>query len=146
MNTTVSFSVAPFEKDTVFSVLSNSTLSGISFNSTNKELSFTVSGPSGTTGYVDVYIAKSSINDVSNLIVHLDGNQIAYTSKSIGDSWLISFSYHHSTHQITMNLSATSSITIKEILLAIATGVIIAVLVTVAFSLILRERTKKTCD
>jgi hypothetical protein len=45
-----------------------------------------------------------------------------------------------------MNLSATSSITIKEILPAIATGVIIAVLVTVAFSLILRERTKKTCD
>ena len=42
-----------------FSVESNSTVTDLAFNSASQELSFTVSGPSGTTGYVDAYKAKS---------------------------------------------------------------------------------------
>ncbi len=141
VNTTVSFVVTPFEKESVFSVQSNSTLSEISFNSTTRELSFVVSGPPGTTGYVDVYFAKSLINDASTLNIRLDGNQIPYTAQSIGDSWLISFAYHHSTHQVTMNLNATSpSIPTRQIILWAIYGVIADAIAIVTILLFLRKR------
>ncbi|MGD0644018.1 MAG: hypothetical protein ABSA75_03840 [Candidatus Bathyarchaeia archaeon] len=146
-STTINFAVTPFEKETVFSVISNSTLSEISFNSTSRELSFAVSGPSGTTGYASVYVAKSAINDVSGLTVKLDGNQIAYTTESAGDSWLISFSYHHSTHEVTMNLSSTQSTSITEILVGIIIGLTIAAIVIITISLTLRKtKSKKALD
>ena len=134
--------MAPCAEQSVFSVTSNSTLSELFFNSTNEELSFEVSGPPGTTGYVNVYVAKSVVNDVSGLTVQLDGNQIAYTTESAGDSWLISFSYHHSSHEITINLSSTHSISITEILGGIIIGAIIAAIVITTISLTLRKKGK----
>ena len=104
-STIVSFAIVPFEDQTFFSV--NSTLSEVNFNSTSRQLTFTVSGPPNTTGYVDVYIPKTVINDVSGLFVYFDGNQIPYAVESAGDSWLISMSYHHSTHEVVMKLESS---------------------------------------
>ena len=42
-NVTVNLVVASFEEQNVFSVLSNSTVTGLAFNSTSRELSFSVS-------------------------------------------------------------------------------------------------------
>jgi hypothetical protein len=39
----------------------------------------------------------------------LDETQIAYSLADQGDSWLLTFSYHHSTHQVDVYLSAISS-------------------------------------
>ncbi len=112
VNTTVNLIITPFEEQNVFSVTSNSTVSAFAFNSTSKELSFAVTGPTGTTGYVDIYVPKSLISDISSLKVYLDGAQLAYTSESQGDSWRLYFTYHHSTHQVAINFgSAQSSIT-----------------------------------
>lgn len=105
----VNFAVLPFKEDSVFSVASNSTLSALAFNSTSQELSFRVSGESGTIGYVDIFVAKSLMSDVSNLIVYFDGNQLASSTESQGDSWLVSFMYRHSVHQVTLSLGAQSS-------------------------------------
>ena len=107
VSTVVSLDIMPLTEEntqTYFSVASNSTVTGLAFNSTSRELSFTVSGPSGSTGYVDTYIAKSLIGDISTLTVYLDGNQLPYTATSQGDSWLIHFTYHHSTHTVVLNL------------------------------------------
>ena len=93
----------------VFSVNSNSTVSDLAFNSTSQQLSFTVSGPSGTTGYCDVYISKTVISDASNVKAYIDGNEMNYTVTSTGDSWMLQFTYHHSTHMIVLNLKQASS-------------------------------------
>ena len=74
------------------------------FDSTTNELSFGVSGPSGTTGLTDVCIPQSLIPDVSKLNVMLDGATINYNSVSEGNVWLITFSYHHSSHTIVIAL------------------------------------------
>jgi len=105
-STTVNFAVTPFEEQSVFSVTSNSTLSGLVFNSENNELGFSVTGPSGTTGYTNVMIPKSLINDISNLIIYVDGNEMNYTSESQTDVWEIYFTYPHSTHQVVVNLES----------------------------------------
>lgn len=65
-------------------------------------------GPSGTTGYVDVYIAKTLIGNIAEVEVKLNGEEINYTATSLDDSWLIHFTYQHSTHSVTINLGSIS--------------------------------------
>jgi peptidoglycan/xylan/chitin deacetylase (PgdA/CDA1 family) len=89
----------------IFSVASNSTVSDLSFNSTSLKLSFTVSGPSGTTGLTNVTIAKTFVANVTNLKVFLDRNPLQYTTTETGDSWVVSFTYTHSTHYIMLALN-----------------------------------------
>ncbi len=107
----VNFAVAPFDNQgqNVFSVTSNSTLTSLTFDSTTNELSFSVSGPSGTTGLTKVCIPQSLIPDISKLNVMLDGASINYTSVSQGNVWLLTFTYHHSSHTIVIALGSSTS-------------------------------------
>jgi len=107
VNTTVNLAVTPYQSENanvVFSVASNSTVTDLSFNSESRQLSFSVNGPSGTTGYTDICIPKSLINDISTLTISVDNNQASYTYTSTQDSWIIHFSYSHSTHTVTIDL------------------------------------------
>jgi len=105
----VNFALEPCETQSAFSVTSNSTLSALTFDSASRELSFSVSGDSGTTGYVNVNIPKSLVSDVSGLKVYLDSTQIDYTAQSQGDSWLLYLTYHHSSHSVMISLASASS-------------------------------------
>ena len=82
-STIVHFAVLPVEDTSVFSVASNSTVTALTFNSTSQELSFKVSGETGTTGYVNVYISKSLMNDTSRLRVYLDDEELLQPVYSI---------------------------------------------------------------
>ncbi len=110
------FAVAPFNNQgqNVFSVTSNSTLTSLTFDSTTNELSFGVSGPSGTTGLTTVCIPQSLIPDISKLNVMLDGSAINYTSVSEDNVWIIAFTYHHSSHTVVIALGASTS-TVPEV-------------------------------
>jgi hypothetical protein len=113
-STVVNFAVSPFGEQNVFSVTSNSTISALAFNATSGELGFTVSGPTDTTGYVNVYVPKALISDASNLKVLLDGNAISFNTESLADSWFISFTYPHSTHEVTLEMNVAPSTTVSE--------------------------------
>ncbi len=150
VSTIVNFAVAPFDNQdqNVFSVTSNSTLSSLAFDSATDELSFSVSGPPGTTGYAQVCIPKSLLSDVSTLQVTLDGATINYNSLSVGDVWIITLSYHHSSHAIVMSLNAakptpshSGSGSLGNQLVLIA---IIAFLVAIIVLLIILNRRKRT--
>jgi hypothetical protein len=150
VSTIVSFAVTPCGQENVLSVLSNSTLSEISFNSTSKELSFALTGSSGTTGFVTVYVAHSIINDASGLIVRLDGNPIDYTVESQGDSWLVAFSYHHSTHQVSVAFTQFGSqntvlrgLGWVQIAILVLMSIIVAAVVVVAFKTLNKKRSTK---
>jgi protocatechuate 3,4-dioxygenase beta subunit len=106
-STTLSF--LPYQNRQVFYVESNSTVSALAFNSASSELSFVVSGPNGTEGYVKATIAKSLVSNAENIKVYLDGNQLDYEVISNADSWLLSFNYMHSTHQVSINLAVNAS-------------------------------------
>ena len=100
-------SVNTFDEQNVFSVVSNSTVSALAFNSTSKELSFSVSGPNGTVGFVDITIAKTLITNIADLSVYLDGTSLNYETTSTADSWQLHFTYTHSTHDVVVNLGKT---------------------------------------
>ena|ERR1700690_2623456 len=72
----VNFAKETSSEQSIFSVTSNSSITGLSFDSSSKQLSFNVTGDPGTTGYVNVFIPKSLVNDTPDLKVYLDNNQI----------------------------------------------------------------------
>jgi hypothetical protein len=109
VNKIVNLAITPYSEQTLFSVASNSTITEFAFNSTSKELTFTASGPSDSTGYVRVYIPKTLINDISGLKIRVDENIVTYTSESQEDSWAIFFTYSHSTHKVVIELSAAAN-------------------------------------
>jgi len=115
VSTVVNFAVNSYqpaqqtEQESIFSVASNSTLGSLVFDSVKKELSFGVSGPSGTTGYVSVYIPKTLMANASELIVYLDGTAIPHLATQTGDTWLVSFIYNHSSHNVIMSLGESET-------------------------------------
>lgn len=142
-STTVNLAVTPFAQKNVFSVASNSTVSELVFNSTSRELSFTVTGPSGTTGYVDVCIAKTIIDEVTKVKVYLDGNETNYTLTSDDESWLLHLAYQHSSHEVVVSLGSQARPFIETPfgIVSIVLGILaVAVAVTVV---VLRKRTRK---
>ncbi len=143
-STTINFAVLPFGEQSVFSVTSNSTISALAFNSTSGELDFTVNGPEGTTGYCDVYIPTSLISDISDLTASLNGNPITYNVESIGNAWLVSFSYQTGTNNVALGMNAADSFAVNGNQLAqwIPYGVIIVLIAVIAVLLVARK-TKK---
>lgn len=89
-----------------FCIESNSSVSAFSFDSALREIHFTVNGESGTTGYTNITIAKSFM-PTSNINVYLDENQISYDLASNENSWIVTFTYNHSMHHVTITESAT---------------------------------------
>jgi hypothetical protein len=102
---TTTLSSLPYQNQFICSVESNSTISELAFNTTDWTLSFTAIGPNGTMGYVKVTVAKSLAANPSDIRVLLDGEQLEFSIASIDDSWLLSFTYEHSTHQVAVDLN-----------------------------------------
>jgi len=100
----VSFASAPYAQQNVFSVTSNSTVSALAFDLAKNQLSFSVSGPTGTTGYVDISIAKSIAPDITNIQVYVDDEELQYTTTSTTNAWLLHFQYTHSSHKVVVNI------------------------------------------
>jgi hypothetical protein len=102
-------SAASGEVHTVFSVDSNSTVTDLGFNSETAQLSFSVRGESGTIGYAEIYVAKSLVGDASQIKASIDGAAANFTVSSTGESWVLYFSYHHSSHTVVFSLNGAIS-------------------------------------
>lgn len=100
----ITLSILPYGTDYVFGVESNSTVSDLNFDAQNTTLSFEVSGAEGTTGYVRVTLAKTLAPDISKLTVQLDSSNYSYTYQETDVSWIVTFTYTHSVHQVYINL------------------------------------------
>jgi len=66
---TTTLSFLPYQNQQVFFVESNSTVNALAFNNETSTLSFNVTGPSETTGYVKATISKTLLTNVENLEV-----------------------------------------------------------------------------
>jgi hypothetical protein len=106
VSNTTTLSFLPYQNKQVFLFESNSTVYDLAFNNQTSTLSFNVTGPSGTTGYVIATISKALLANGENLQVYMDGNQLNYSVDSTLNSWVITFNYSHSTHQIKIYLES----------------------------------------
>jgi len=69
----ITLSFLPYQGKQVFFVESNSTITGLNFNSGTLELGFVVSGETGTEGYTTVTVADSLVANFTGFTVSLDG-------------------------------------------------------------------------
>jgi len=97
-NTTLSF--LPQQNQKIFFVESNSTVSALTFNSTNSELRFTVSGSSGTTGYVKATIPKELLSAEGDWVVLVDEHPVIPTVNEDANNTYLYFTYGHSTKTV----------------------------------------------
>ncbi len=128
-------------EERVFSVSSNSTVSGLIFNSTSREITLSVSGPSGTTGYINTFLTKNLIQDISSLRIYFDGVQKDYEAVSLDDVWLIHLSYNHSTHTIRISLpTALPTYVFRPLATQIVAIIATALVVASTFALLFRKK------
>jgi hypothetical protein len=114
-----------------FQIESNSTISEINYNGDKSALAFKVSGLSGTTGYTQISIPKSLSNS-GNMTVTVDGKPVECGFTQTEDSWLLTFTYSHSTHNvmITLSTSDVSSLLLQSAIIIVIIGVAALVVVT----------------
>jgi hypothetical protein len=122
----------------VFSVESNSTVTSIVFDPQNSELNLSVIGQTGTTGFVEVYVSKSLVGNVSAVKAYIDNKPVEYTVSSTEYSWVLTFYYHHSSHNIVFNLSKAET-TVPE-LPTTAMPLVLVVLILAAAGLIVMTK------
>lgn len=129
---------------TVFSVDSNSTVTNLAFYSDSDELSFSVAGETGTAGYVDVCIGKNLVENASAIHAFIDGEEVAYTVSEMGNSWILHFTYHHSSHSIKFDLaSRTEGSAVPEMAqetIPLVVIVLAVIAVVVAFLVVAQKR------
>ncbi len=92
----------------LFTAESNSTLSSLGFNATSKEIAFSVSGPTGSTGYVRFTVSKGLLGNQSDYKIYLDERQVNFTVSTMGDVFIFYFEYPHSSHLVTIALTDTA--------------------------------------
>ncbi len=90
----------------IFSVESNSTISGLAYNAAGQILSFTAAGADGTGGYVKATVTSNLTGSPAGVKVLIDGNQVACSPTSTSDTCVIYFTYQHSTHNVVIDLTA----------------------------------------
>ncbi|MCW3999635.1 MAG: hypothetical protein NWE93_05305 [Candidatus Bathyarchaeota archaeon] len=139
----ITLNFLPYQNHNIFLVESNSTVTGFAYNSTNSELSFTVTGASDTTGYVKMTLSKSLTSNPENIKVYLDGNQLNYLVTSNADSWQLTFNYHHSAHFITIALQSASSTLFFQTQLGELVIIGVAIVISIAVVLIALRKRKK---
>jgi hypothetical protein len=134
---TTTLSFLPTQNQQVFVFESNSTVTALAFDNQTSILSFNVTGPSNTAGFIRATIDKSLLANGENLQAYIDGRQLEYTVTSTDDSWVYCFNYSHSTHQIRMHIEATQASSSSQpvgneivlIIIVAVFGVILGVLV-----------------
>jgi len=139
-STTVNLAVTQAAEKNVFSATSNSTVTSLIFNSETHELSFTVTGPENTMGYVDMYIPNSLIGNIANVKAYIDGDEVDYAAVSVDDSWFLHFVYQHSTHEVVLSLGPPLSNSMFDGALALAFMIGSILVVCVALLFYLKKR------
>lgn len=84
---------------------SNSTITSLSYNMTTRQLTFNAQGPDGSSGYVNVMLEKNSAFNPQTVTVLFDNKPLQYTVDSTETDWILSFTYHHSTHRIMVDFT-----------------------------------------
>jgi hypothetical protein len=107
-------------------VVSNSSVSGLVFDSTRGLLNFTVSGPTGTYGFFNATIARSLLS--GQPVVLIDGVQSPASVSQDANFWYVHVTYPHSQHHVTIGGSNTvpefPSVPLLVILVLLSTAIL----------------------
>jgi len=130
-----------------FSVMSNSNITNIAYNSATQVISFNTNGTSDSESYFYACIPKALVNDVQTLKVNVDGAQVQFASESQPDVWVLSALYSKTEHAITVQIPSVQVISPTNIpwtAIVIVAAIIVVALLAVVVVLRRRRRMAKT--
>lgn len=102
---TYAVTVTTTPENLVMQVVSNSSVSGLVFDSNSGILNFTVSGTSGSLGFFNVTLAKTLLH--GRPIVLVDGVEHSAIVTEDASFWYVYVTYSHSEHHITVGGAET---------------------------------------
>jgi hypothetical protein len=140
LNTTASLALTPDSAGKMFSVASNSTLSGLTYDSASRQLRFSTNGTTNTVGYLSICVPKALAADAQALQVKKDGAAQTFGIQSQDDVWVISCTYTQSTHNFVVQLPAEvmfSPVETPWLMIALAVAVVVVI---IAVLLVIRRR------
>ncbi|PVX24671.1 MAG: hypothetical protein CW691_06880, partial [Candidatus Bathyarchaeum sp.] len=105
-----------------------STISGLSFNSTSRTLSFNTEGDNGTQNYAKITVADDLVSSLDGMQVYLNGNKTEYSLFSNSDSLYLIVPYTQNNNQIIVNLGAIDAPILSTELILLLLLLVIAVI------------------
>ena len=143
----INLAVTPYLDKYVFAVQSNSNISALKFDSSKRELSFTINDQSNSTGYAIILISKDLVKNTASLKIYIDGNKTSFQVGSTADSWIIYISFNNTSshnnngHHVVTSLGSIDDGSTSSVPLAI--GISIAAGTLLAVILLARRKKKK---
>ena len=123
-------------------VLTNSSVIGVTFNSTGKRLTVNVEGVDGTIGICNITVPKSLVSSSADIKIYLDDQPLDFSVTENSIYYYISVRYTHSIHVLSVRFTTPAKVYF-DYTPYIVGGVMIAVLCVVAF-VVLRRRKSST--
>jgi len=91
-------------------VLTNSSVFGITFNSTDKKLTVNVAGADGTIGVCNLTVPILLVSSISDVEIYLDSQPFNFSISAHGLYYYISVEYEHSSHVLLANFESLATI------------------------------------
>jgi len=112
---------------------------------TETKFSFTINGPSGTVGFGNMTIPKSTIPLNSNPVVYIDGNQAPDQGNTQdANNYYVWFTMHFSTHQLTVQFAAPQTSQFGSPGLEYALIIPVAAIILVPTVIVVKRSKRKT--
>ena len=87
------------------------------------------------------------VNDATSLRIYLDGEEIEYSIASLDDSWLLHFTYHHSTHKVALTFNSVvtqnNESPLENWMLIAGIAITVAIALIVVATVVSRRKTSR---
>lgn len=128
----MTLSQVSFSNQYIFTVESNSSTSGLSYDEFNQSIRFSVEGPNGTKGYAQVTVPKSLALAPANMMVYVDDLETSFETSSRGNTWVLAIEYPHSEHRVVVDLDFTPVPEYGELLMIMPLLMVMLLLAVIA--------------
>ena len=116
----------------------------VSFDSVVQELSFGLSGETGTTGVCNVTVPLALVDDVEAIEIFLDGEAVTFEHIIAGDMIQLYFEYTQSSHLIVIDFAGQPLLPTPPAIPGFPLeGLIIGISLAFGIILIIRKRRRK---
>jgi hypothetical protein len=119
-------------------IYTNSSVIGVTFNSTAKELTVNVGGTEGTTGFCNLTVPKPIVTSNSSISIYLDNQPMNFVLSEDSLYYYIGVHYEHSWHELSAHLSTSGNSYFDYV--PYATGGAIAAILGAVFVAVRRKR------
>ncbi len=127
----------------VMDIATNSSMVGVMFNSTNKQLTVNVAGKDGTVGICNLTVPKSFVSSSEDIRIYLDNQPMQFSLTEDSHHYYISVEYVHSTHILLASFAQPHERSWNNTFYIIIGSVLTAIFLTVTIMMYKRRKIKK---